>query len=175
METILSAINVKEEVLMAIEWGIIPIILLGMLLKVFLFNPEDKSGPKIKKSYVSGKYAGLVIFALFILSQKENELIFSFKMPTYEFDLFLVLFATAVGTAASLIFDLIKKHTIIGLYTLISVSTLSTGIYCYLFIQHLRHYLIFVTMGMVLGIFIFRIFYPLAVPSKENKEIIRNS
>jgi hypothetical protein len=152
--------DVSTEIMVAIEWGIVPLILIGILARFLMYTPGEKASDKIKKSSAAGKFAGLIIFALFVLSQKSRALLFSFNMPVYDFNILVILVSIATGFIFSWIFDLIKKRLFIGLYTLLAVASTTTAIYCYLFIQNLRSYLVFVTMGIMLGALIYAIFLP---------------
>ena len=152
--------DVSTEIMVAIEWGIVPLILIGILARFLFYTPGENASDKIKNSSSSGKFAGLLIFALFVLSQKNRELLFSFNMPVYDFNILVVLLSILAGFIFSWFFNLIKKQIFIGLYTLVSVASTATAIYCYLFIQNLRSYLVFVTMGIMLGILIYAIFLP---------------
>ena len=47
-------------------------------------------------------------------------------------------------------------------------------IYGYLFIQNLRSDIIFITMGAILGILIFAIFYPKELTAADNKDLYQS-
>ena len=159
--------DVNPEIILAIEWGIVPLILIGILAYFLTYTPEKSPSNKIKNSSSAGKLAGLIIFALILLSQKHRALLFSFDMPAYDFNILIVLIAVAVGFIFSWFFNLIKTKVYIGLYTLVSVTTVSTAIFCYLFIQNLRSNIVFVTMGMMIGILIYAIFFPGGIKREE--------
>ncbi|MEN8211969.1 MAG: hypothetical protein ABFR31_09635, partial [Thermodesulfobacteriota bacterium] len=100
--------DISPEVMKTIEWGIVPLILVGILAH-FLINIPDKNAPDaIKRSSFSGKFAGFIIFALFVLSQRNRELLFSFDMPVYEFDFLLIGGSIVGGCIFAWIFKLIK-------------------------------------------------------------------
>lgn len=159
--------DVNPEIILAIEWGIVPLILIGILAYFLMYTPEKSTSNKIKNSSSAGKLAGLIILALVILSQKNRALSFSFDMPVYDFNILIVLIAVAVGFLFAWFFNLIKKKVYVGLYTLVSVASVGTTIFCYLFIQNLRSYLVFVTMGMMIGILIHAIFFPVGAKIKD--------
>jgi len=159
--------DVNPEIILAIEWGIVPLILIGILAYFLMYTPKETTSKRIKNSSSAGKLAGLIIFALILLSQKHRALLFSFDMPVYDFNILVVLIAVAVGFIFSWFFNLIKKKVYIGLYTLVSVSTVCTAIFCYLFIQNLRSNLVFVTMGMMIGILIHAIFFPVGAKIED--------
>ena len=66
-------------IMAVIEWGIVPLILAGLLLFTLFGIPDDMADPNIKVSARSGKWAGLIVLVLFIISQKNRELTFSLK------------------------------------------------------------------------------------------------
>ncbi|MCK5097401.1 MAG: hypothetical protein KAR45_04820 [Desulfobacteraceae bacterium] len=152
--------DISTEMMTAIEWGIVPLILIGILAYFLIYIPGKNASKKIKNSSSSGKFAGFIIFALFVLTQKNRELSFSFKMPAYDFNYLIVSISIVAGFVFSWFFSLIKKKKIIGLYTLVLVGSTTTTIYSYLFIHDLRSYIVFITMGIILGILVHAIFFP---------------
>lgn len=162
--------DISPEIMMIIEWGIVPLILIGILAHFLVNIPAKDASDAIKRSSNSGKFAGFIIFALFVLSQRNRELLFSFNIPVYEFDFLLTGGSILAGCLFSWIFKSIKTKKIIGLYTLFMVVLTTVTLYGYLFIQNLRSYIIFITMGAILGILIFAIFYPKELTAADNKD-----
>jgi len=155
---------------MAIEWGIVPLILIGILAHFLVNIPAKDASDVIKRSSNSGKFAGFIIFALFVLNQRHRELLFSFDIPVYEFDFLLTGGSILAGYLFSWIFKSVKTKKVIGLYTLFMVVSTTITLYGYLFIQNLRSYIVFTTMGVILGILIFAIFYPKEKIAADNKD-----
>jgi hypothetical protein len=150
----------KTEIMIAIEWGIVPLILVGLLALFLVYTPEKNTPKKILTSNASGKVAGLLVFALFILSQKSRALSFSLKMPPYDFNISIIVMAVASGFIVSSLFHLVKNKIYIGVYTLVAIASASIAIYVYLFIENMRGTLIFVTIGVMLGALLYTIFFP---------------
>jgi len=167
--------DVSKEILMVIEWGIVPAILMGVLAHFLLYNPGKDAPVSIQRSSFAGKYAGLLTFAIFVLSRKNKPLFFSLDMPVYEFDILVLGGAVLGGALLSWIFKLVKNKIFIGAFHLAAIALACTGIYAYLFMHELRGHLVFVSMGIMLGIFLFMIFYPRKTVQKDNPKQIESN
>ena len=153
-----------------IEWGIVPLILAGLLLFTLFGIPDDMADPNIKVSARSGKWAGLIVLVLFIISQKNRELTFSFKIPAYGFAIWPTLLSTAAGFALSRFFDLIKRTRVLGIFILALVATTSITFYSYIFITNVRSTVVFIALGITFGVLFHEVLFP-EFRSEKLKEI----
>ena len=147
-------------IIAVIEWGSVPLILLGLLLFTLFGIPDDKAGPEIRVSTRSGKWAGLIVLVLFIISQKNRELTFSFKIPAYGFAIWPTILSTAVGFVLSRFFDFIKRTRVIGIFVLLLVATTSITFYGYIFITNIRSTVVFVALGIAFGVLLHEVLFP---------------
>lgn len=167
--------DLSKEILMVIEWGIVPVILMGTLALFLLYNPGKDAPVSIKRSSSAGKCAGLLIFALFVLSRKNKPLLFSLDMPVYEFNILVLGCAVLGGALLAWIFKLVQNKIFIGAFHLAAIALASTGIYAYLFMHELRGHLVFVSMGIMLGMFLLMIFYPRETVQGDNLKRIESN
>ncbi len=165
----MNNLNISTEVMAVIEWGLVPVILLGILLFFLFYSTEEGQHVKIQKACFSGKLAGLVTFAIFILSQKNRELIFSLAMPDYDFSILIVSISIVAGSIFAWLFSMSKKNILIGVSILFAVAFTCVAIYCYLFIHSYKSHVMQAAIGAILGILIFSIFFPKASVEEKQK------
>ncbi len=153
-----------EYVMAVIEWAVVPLVLAAILIYSLFFIPEERAHPRVKTSAQAGKWAGLVVFVIYVISLRNRAAAFSFEPPNYQFVLWPTVFAGFAGFAASGLFDLIRSTRFIGFLVLALVSAASISIYSYLFVRAARNDLVFILLGFVLGALLFEILFPDGLP-----------
>lgn len=154
-----------NEFMTIIEWWVVPIILSSFLLYVVFFLPPDESPPLVKASARSGKWAGFIILALFVVSRKASEDAFSFTIPSYPFDFVSTILATVVGGVFFHVLTQLGSSRFLGLFSCVLSAAISITLYSYFYICPIRSTIVFWTLGVTLGILLQRMTYPTLDPA----------
>jgi hypothetical protein len=120
----------------------------------------------VKASASAGAWAGLVVFVLFVISQKNSALSFSFELPAYGFRFWPTVLAAGGGFGASYLLDAVRRHRVVGAFVLVLVASSSIALFRYVFVSDVRHHLVFVALGGALGVLMHQMLYP-HVPNQE--------
>lgn len=151
-------------IMAVIEWAVVPLVLAGILLYTIIFIPDDQAIPRVKTSAQAGKWAGLIVFVIYVISRRSQTMAFSLQPADYDFVFWPTAAAVAAGFAVSAVFDLIRSTRFLGLLVLALVSATSISLYSYLFIRLVRNSLVFVLLGFVLGVLLYEVFFPDGMP-----------
>jgi hypothetical protein len=144
-------------------WGFVPLILLLILCFTLFRIPDKMAELKIKASARAGKFAGLIVLILFIISQKNRDFNFSFRIPSYEFDLWPTLVGALAGFIVYGVFSFIKPARAMGIFVLAIVSSTSIVLYSYFFISGLSKTVMYGTLGVLLGVLFYEVVLPIFV------------
>ncbi|MFZ2960285.1 MAG: hypothetical protein WA705_25665 [Candidatus Ozemobacteraceae bacterium] len=149
-----------------IEWWIVPFIQFSFLVYVLFVSPEEEAPPLVKASARSGKWAGLTVLALFIVSRKGLPDSISFTIPEYSFDYVSTIVATLVGCFLFLSFSKFRSMRFLGVLSFFLTTAISITIYSYFFIATLRSTIVFWSLGLTLGILLNRMLFPELPPAE---------
>ncbi|HNV69636.1 MAG TPA: hypothetical protein PKO06_08070, partial [Candidatus Ozemobacteraceae bacterium] len=141
-----------NEFMTVIEWWVVPIILCLFLVYVLFLLPPDEAPALVKASSRSGKWAGLVILALFVVSRKESNDTFSFTIPTYPFDYLTTVIATLIGGGFYHAVTQLGTTRALGFFSFLLSAAVSMTLYSYFYIAAFRSSIVFCTLGVTLGI-----------------------
>ena len=153
-------------IMTAIEWCIVPVILAIILFFSLFIFPDQKADYKVKISARAGKWAGLIVLVLFIVSQKNRELSISFKIPEYDFAIFPTLISSIIGFVSAWGLDQIKHSRVVGIFVLALVGSTSITLYSYIFISNVRSLVVFFALGVMFGVLLHEIIFPESMQSK---------
>jgi len=157
--------NLGEFLIPLVMWAVAPIILAGILIYMVFFVPEDNVQPRVKTSAQAGKWAGIIIFVMYVISQWNRTVSFSFQPPFYQFVFWPTVISTITGFIMIWIFDILRSTRVIGLIIMALVSATSITLYSYLFIRTYQNDLLFVLLGFMLGVFTYEVFFPEGFPT----------
>ena len=155
--------DILPAVFRTIEWAIAPVALFALFIYGFFCISRVANAPLPKDSAVYGRWAGLVIFVVFLLTRKHRIDVFSFALPSYDFDFLKILCGVVVGFVFSWMFDYLRRFRVLGVLTMLLVSATSIALYAYFFVESFRGPLIFISIGLAFGTLLHRVFFP---PSK---------
>jgi hypothetical protein len=163
-------------------WAVPPVILFLILCNGLLRAPERVHEPKIRVSARAGKFAGLIVLVLFIISQKKRDFDLSLNIPSYEFDFWPILIGAAAGFIVYGLFSFVKPTRAVGLRALAIVGSTSIALYGYFFISGLSKTVMFGTLGILLGVLFYDVILPVFLredtvgyPEEEREEQGRES
>ncbi|MBF0548693.1 MAG: hypothetical protein HQM08_29965 [Candidatus Riflebacteria bacterium] len=159
-----------NDLMTIIEWWVVPIVLFYYLLYLLFFTPAEEAQQLIKVSSKYGKGAGFIILALFIISRKTSQDIFSFQIPSYQFDYVSTFLATVIGFLFFLFFNTIKDTRFLGIVSFILTSALSITIYSYFFVSEIRSKIVFWALGVTLGSMLKKMMFPELDPGEVEKK-----
>ena len=131
-----------------IEWGLVPLILIGVLIYAIALEPDDK---RFDSSTTAGKVSGFLIFVLFVVSQKGHSLAVSFSLPVYGVQIIPLLASFAVFFGISFVLNELLKTRLIGVLAMLLICAALVTIYAYLFIPEYRPTTVYVALGGALG------------------------
>ncbi|NIM98817.1 MAG: hypothetical protein GTO24_12285, partial [candidate division Zixibacteria bacterium] len=109
----------------------------------------------------AGKFAGLIVLILVIISQNKRELNFSFKIPSYDFDFWPTLIGASAGFIVYGVFSFVKPTRAIGIFVLAIVGSTSIALYSYFFISGFSNTVMFGTLGILLGVLFYEVVLPI--------------
>ncbi len=151
-----------------IEWWIVPLILAYFIIHVVFLHPPEHTPPLVQASAKSGKFAGFVVLALFIISRKtSNDLTFSFTTPSYDFDYLSTVLAAFVGFGVLHLARNCENTKYLGIMSFVLTTVLAITIYSYFYITDVRSKVVFWTLGITLGLLLRRMLFPELEPSFE--------
>lgn len=135
-------------IMAAIEWGFVPIILGIIFVYGVKLSPSDKS---YKSSTRAGKLSGLILFVIFVISQKNRTLTWSFSKPTYGLEILPLVFGVIGGFIFSRAISILLKTRLVGIVSMFLLAGSLITIYTYIFIATYRSTLVFMALGIALG------------------------
>lgn len=155
-----------------VVWAIVPLILSLVLCFSLFCLPGKAAEPKVRASARAGKFAGLIVLILFIISQENRQFAFSFKIPSYGFDFWPTLIGASAGFFVYGVFSFVKPARSIGIFVLAIVGSTSIALYSYFFISGLSTTIMFGTLGILIGVLFFEAVLPVLLPegTKESEE-----
>jgi hypothetical protein len=144
-----------------IEWALVPLVLLLLWAFGFFQLPDEATPPPAVKGARSARWAGLILFVLFVLWRQDQGDTFVGRMPDYGFDLTAVVM-TVVGTLAGFGFSRfvarLKGTKAFPFVVLVLVALTSIALYTYFFIWASRATILFLALGFALGTLLDRAF-----------------
>jgi len=150
-------------------WAIVPLILFLILCFSLFRIPDEMAETKVKTSARAGKFAGLIVLILFILSQKKGEFSFSFKIPSYDFDFWPTLIGASAGFIIYGIFSFVKPARAMGIFVLAIVGSSSIALYSYFFITGLSRTVMYGTLGILLGVLFYEAVLPILLRERAEE------
>ena len=161
--------SVVPMLLKVIEWGLVPLVLFILWVYAFFLLPAEGPTAEAKAAARHARWAGLVIFVLFVISRKERKDILTLYIPSYAFNWWLTFLGTALGFFASLLIELLRYSRIISFVVLVLVASMSIALYSYFFILGARVEILFLALGFALGTLLDKAFGRLR-PRVDNTE-----
>ena len=148
--------DLSKYVMPAIEWGLVPLILMGIFLFAVSLTPTDRA---FKSSTTAGKFAGFILFVLFVVSQKGHSLTVSFTLPTYGIEFVPLLSSIVVFFWFAWLLDVILRTLLTGIVALVLVASSLVTLYAYLFLASYRSMIVFIALGGTLGLLLEELFF----------------
>jgi hypothetical protein len=109
----------------AIEWGLVPLILLTLCLFGITLTPND---PKLRTSTTAGKLVGFIFFVLVVISQKGHPLVVSFSLPNYGIEWLPLLLSTAALFALARVLTWLIGTRLSGVIAMLLIATSRPGL-----------------------------------------------
>lgn len=156
-----------------IEWAVVPLVLLLLFGYGFAQLPEQPAGEGAKKAARSARWAGLILFVLFVLWRRGRGDTFLDTMPDYRFDLgFLVVtaLAAAAGFWFSRFVDWLKGTKAFSFAVIVLVALMSIVMYTYFFIWASRVSILFLALGFAMGTLLNRAFDTLRSEASDDQK-----
>jgi hypothetical protein len=158
--------NYSQYIMAAIEWGLVPIILVILFSYGVLIPPRDST---LTTSVIAGKLAGFIIFVLYVVSYKEHPIAFPFKLPTYGVDLLALVVGLTAGFICSRIANILLRTRVAGLVAMFLVSVSLITLYTHVLFSLFRPSIVFITLGGTLGVLLDILFFERdIVPAKKD-------
>jgi hypothetical protein len=156
-----------------IESFLVPIVLLLLFGYGFVHLPEEPTSSAAKKAAHSARWAGLILFVLFVLWRRGQGDVYLVEMPEYRLELgFLIV--TALAAAAGFVFsrfvDWLKGTKAFPLGVLVLVALMSIAIYTYFFIWASRVVILFLALGFAMGTLLNRAFVSLRSETPDDQK-----
>lgn len=131
-----------------IQWVIVPLLLLGILGFGVLMVSTD---PRLKTSTTAGKWAGAVIFVLFVVGQRRQAPPSSLAVANFDVNPYAILCAVCAGFAVVKGLNWVLRTELAGLLALFLVAASLTTLYAYFFMPSYQGLTVNVTLGCALG------------------------
>ncbi len=142
-------------------WAVVPLILFLILFFSLFGLPGKMAEPRVKASARAGKFAGLIVLILFIISQKTRQFNFTFQIPSYDFDVWPTLIGALAGFIVYGIFSFVKPARSMGIFVLAIVGSASIALYSYFFITGFSKTVMYGTLGVLLGVLFYEVVLPI--------------
>jgi len=152
---------------MVVEWWLVLIILAIIFIYGLTLSPVN---PLYNSSTRAGKLLGLILFVIFVISQKGRQLNPSFSIPTYGFKIIPILLGVAGGFLFSRTINIILKIRLVGIVAMFLVSGSLITMYTYIFLSFYRPALVFVVLGIALGTLLETLFFERDIVTSDGKE-----
>ena len=140
--------DISQYIMAAIEWGLVPIILGIILFYGVSLSPSDSS---YRSSTRAGKLSGLIMFVIFVISQKNRPMKWSFSIPNYGLEFIPLLLGVIIGFVFSRVINILLKTRLAGIVAMFLISGSLITIYTYVFLASYRSTLVFIVLGIALG------------------------
>lgn len=144
-----------------IEWALVPLVLILLWAYGFFQLPNEAVPQQATRGARAARWAGLILFVLFVLWRQGQGDHFSGKMPEYRFDLSeiaMTLFGAAAGFLFSRFVSRLKGTKAFPFVVLVLVALMSVALYTYFFIWESRGTILFLALGFALGTLLDRAF-----------------
>lgn len=160
----------QQLIAIIVYWLILP----GITLAVFGFGlviRNRTSDSEHRTSATAGLWAGLVLLAMFAVSQMEKV-----RTPTFDLSQFPGLdpAPAAMGVALGFAFlwgiRFLVPTRLVGLIVLVLTATSSVSLYSYVFIESLRGTVLFLALGVAFGALVHVVFFPSSVHEITNEQ-----
>lgn len=166
----------SHNILWFIQWILVPGIMVLILL-YGLFLPHTALNTKAKTSGNAGILAGMILFVLFIISQQTHPIEFAPEVITVELQLsslLLLIAGICVGFFVRLLLELIIGTRLLGAVVSIIIAATTIGLYSFFFIKAIRISIMFESLGMLLGAFIYKMIFPDKVLIETNSQELKD-
>jgi hypothetical protein len=144
-----------------IEWALVPVVLILLWGFGFFQLPNEAVPPTGTRAARAARWAGLILFVLFVLWRQDRGDTFLGKMPDHSFDL-TALVVTLVGAVAGFGFSrfvaMLKGTKAFPFVVLVLVALMSIALYAYFFIWASRATILFLALGFAFGTLLDRAF-----------------
>ncbi len=158
-------------ILKAIEWVLVPFVLVALWGYGFYSLPTNAGSHEAKAACRYARWAGLILFVLFVVSRKGRGDTLSLKIPEYDFNWWLTILGTVFGFFFSWFIEKVKHIRAVAFVVLVLVASMSISFYCYLFVQDTRVWILFLALGFALGTLLDKAFSAhLPLHSREERE-----
>jgi hypothetical protein len=143
-----------------VDWVIVPIALLGLLGFAWQSVPEKAKDPTARQSANYGRWLGVVLFVIFVLTRRHSQDQFNLRIPTYPFSPLVLGFGAILGAFVPSGFDLLRRFRVLGLLTAPLVAASLSALYSYFFIARSRGVMVFLALGCAAGALAYRVVVP---------------
>lgn len=144
-----------------IEWALVPLVLILLWAYGFFQLPDEAVPERATKGARAARWAGLILFVLFVLWRQGHGDTFLSKMPDYRFDLSAIVM-TVLGAVGGFGFSRfvsrLKGTKAFPFVVLVLVALMSVALYTYFFIWESRGTILFLALGFALGTLLDRAF-----------------
>ncbi len=146
-----------------IQWVIIPAVIFSLF--VFSFRVTTTiTESELKISSRAGFWAGLLLFVIYVIGQLN-----AIRKPVLEYSplpgfLWLPMgFGSILGFAILWLIKIVLPTRLVGLITLLLCSVSTSALFTYIFLDSLRVWVLYLTLGTSLGILLHIVFFPASV------------
>ena len=146
--------EIASVILFFIEWILVPIILLWFVLHGFMFEQDKSLNEESIRAAKAGGRAGLLIFVLFVISQKSKPWSISFSNPEAEFSIVFTIIGITLGFCLQHFIKTWRNVFIaVGSFALIHVACGSIALFSYVFLlgSNGKNEIAFLSLGTALG------------------------
>ncbi len=144
-----------------IEWALVPLVLVLLWAYGFFQLPGEAVPARATQGARAARWAGLILFVLFVLWRQGHGDTFLSKMPDYRFDLTAIvvtLLGAFAGFGFSRFVSRLKGTKAFPFVVLVHVALMSVALYTYFFIWASRGTILFLALGFALGTLLDRAF-----------------
>ncbi|MCS6847400.1 MAG: hypothetical protein RMN52_06770 [Anaerolineae bacterium] len=148
-----------------VQWLVVPCIMIALFIYARAIV-RALSERESKTSANAGFWAGLIILAIFVISQLDAIRNFQFSHDELQELLVLpMMLGAIVGFVFMHLVRLVIPTRLVGLLTLVLSATSSSALFSYVFMNNLRVILLHGTLGIALGSLLYIVLFPAAMRS----------
>jgi len=165
-------IAVFRVALVAFEWVVVPCILVSIAVRGMALGHRADVGVRARASARAGGWAGLILFAIYAVSQRPQDWAVDFAHPAYAFTLPAAAVGFGVGFVLQLMIRRLRDHHIaVGGLALVQVAGGATALFSYVFLARSadRGEIAYLALGVALGALVHEMLFPSGVAAEQRE------
>ncbi len=160
----------REIISFIVIWGIVPAILLALLIFGMMIVKRTSDHER-RTSARAGFWAGLVLFIGYVISQSRTlKIPDSFFLYLPRFDLVPAGIGFVIGFLFLWGVRFLLLTRMVGVVSLILSAVSLSGLYSYVFIDHLRNVILFMSLGFAFGALLHIVFFPGSLKAERGEQ-----